>query len=147
MAPGLRSTAAATFCWIARSFVTTEWVTVAYFPIIPLISKRISYTRLDPFHTYDRSGHYVVQVMPLSMKQVLSVYSWVIALAASIALWAGFQEIVVQKIGSEDTALVLCLGNIAVLIALPYLLRRFAIWRGSRSFNRASHGLGPRSFD
>jgi hypothetical protein len=39
-----------------RSFVTTEWVTLAHFPLFPLISKRISYTRLDPLHPFDRSG-------------------------------------------------------------------------------------------
>ena len=65
-----------------RSFVTTEWVTIGYVPIIPLISKRISYTRLDPFHSYDRGGHYIVETMPLNMRQVTSVYGWVASLVA-----------------------------------------------------------------
>jgi hypothetical protein len=130
-----------------RSFVTTEWVTLGYVPIVPLISKRISYTRLDPFHVYDHSGHYIVELMPLNRKQVVSVYLWVALFGADFIIWAYFRDTLARKLGDEDTVAGLFLVILAVLVVLPYLLRRLAIWRGTRSFNRAGYGLGPRSFD
>jgi hypothetical protein len=129
-----------------RSFVTTEWITLAYLPIIPLISKRISFTRLDPYHACDRSGHYIVELMPLNMTQVLSVYAWAASFVAYCAFWAYFGEAMVRKVGDE-VALEWLLATLAMLVVLPYALRRFAIWRGSRSFHRATYGLGPRSLD
>jgi hypothetical protein len=130
-----------------RSFVTTEWVTIGYVPIIPLISKRISYTRLDPFHSYDGSGHYIVETMPLNVKQVVSVYGWVASLLAWFILATSFQQSLVRLAGDEDKAAGILLTFLGVIIATPYLLRRLAIWRASRGFNRASYGLGPRSID
>jgi hypothetical protein len=130
-----------------RSFITTEWVTVGYVPIVPLISKRISYTRLDPFHTYDRSGHFIVAVLPLNLKQVVSVYTWVCLFFGSFIIFGCYREALVRKFGDEDMVAGPFLAFWGALIVLPYALRRFAIWRTARTLNRASFGLSPRSFD
>ncbi len=130
-----------------RSFGTTEWVTLGYLPIVPLISKRISYTWLDPLHAYDRSGHYIVGTIPLVKRQVASVYGWVLSLVAWFILATSFQQVLVRIIGDEDKSAGLLLGLLALIIAMPTMLRRLAVWRALRAFNRASYGLGPRSID
>jgi hypothetical protein len=130
-----------------RSFVTTEWVTIGYLPIVPLISKRISFTRLDPFHARDISGHYIVAVLPLNKKQVWSVYAWVASLVTWFIIAAYFKETLTRRIGDDDKTAGWLLGFLAAILAAPYLLRRLAAWRASRGVNRASYGLGPRSID
>ena len=116
-----------------RSFVTTEWVTIGYLPIIPLISKRISYLRLDPLHVYDPSGHFIVQTLPIVKRQVLCVYAWVASICAWFIVAAYFQQALVRRLGDEDRAGGALLFALAAILAAPYLLRRYGIWRASHA--------------
>ena len=70
--------------WPDGSFVTTEWFVVAYVPIAPIISKRVSHTRNSDYSTYD-DGYFVYETLPLDRRQVVSVYGWLAAISAPFA--------------------------------------------------------------
>jgi hypothetical protein len=54
--------------WPDGSHITTEWFVLAWLPIIPLYSKRISYTR-GGYARYDaRGGFYVHETMGVDPK-------------------------------------------------------------------------------
>ena len=78
--------------WPDGSFVTTEWFVVAYVPISPSVSMRISYTRNSPYAKYDSAGYYIYDTKPVNRKQVLSTYLWFGSIIALIVLAARYQD-------------------------------------------------------
>jgi hypothetical protein len=128
--------------WPDGSFVTTEWFVVAYVPIAPIISKRISYTRNSDYAAYDPGGYFVYETLPLDRKQVLSVYSWFVAVVSPLVLWSAFQEKLAKVLGDEDRAAGLCLFLTAVAFVWPYFLRRWTKYRKRQEWRRQSLGLG-----
>ena len=118
------------------SFVTTEWFAVAWVPLIPIISKRISYTRNSNFATYDAEGYYVYETLPLDHKQVFCVYGWVFAFFAPTLVWSKFKDLLARTLGSEDRAAGLFLLTTVFVLALPSVLRRFAKRRKAEEWRR-----------
>jgi hypothetical protein len=129
--------------WPDGSFITTEWFVVAFVPISPIISKRISYTRNSDYATYDRSGYYIYELLPLNRKQVVSTYGWFVSVFAPLILWGAYQDLLVKKVGDEDWAAGLCLGCSACAFVLPYFLRRWAKRRKEKEWKRQTLGLPP----
>jgi hypothetical protein len=129
--------------WPDGSFVTTEWFVVAWVPIFPIISKRISYTRNSDYATYDRSGYWVYEMLPLARAQVLSVYGWFVAILAPLLLWSQFQDPLTKMIGNEDWAAGVCLFVSAAAFVFPYFLRRWVKWRKVQEWKRQALGLPP----
>ena len=129
--------------WPDGSFVTTEWFVVAWVPIFPIISKRISYTRNSDYATYDRSGYWVYEILPLARTQVLSVYGWFFAILAPLLLWGEFQDPLTKVIGDDDRAAGMCLLLSATAFVFPYFLRRWVKWRKVKEWRRQALGLPP----
>jgi hypothetical protein len=127
--------------WPDGSFVTTEWFVVAYVPIAPIISKRISYTRNSDYATYDASGYFVYETLPLDRKQVVSVYGWFAAIFAPFIVLVTFWDLLAKLLGDEDRAAGLCLLCAAIAFVSPYFLRRWAKHRKMREWKRQSLGL------
>lgn len=127
--------------WPDGSFVTTEWFVLGYVPIVPIISKRISYTRNSDYATYDASGYFVYETLPLDRKQVLSVYGWFFAIVSPIVVWGMFQDRLAKIFGDEDRAAGLCLLVTAVAFVWPYFLRRWTKHRKTQEWRRQSLGL------
>ncbi len=123
------------------SFVTTEWFVVAYVPVAPIISKRISYTRNSDYATYDSSGYFVYETLPLDRKQVVSVYGWFAAITAPFIVLATFPDALAKLLGDEDRAVGLCLLFAAIAFVSPYFLRRWAKRRKMQEWKRQSLGL------
>src|SRR5882672_2971567 len=112
--------------WPDGSFVTTEWFVIAFVPLVPVISKRIGYTRSSDYATYDASGYWVYNTLPLDRRQVLFTYAWFASFVAPIILSANFQDSLAKIFGNEDKAAGLVLLTMAITLAFPYLLRRRA---------------------
>lgn len=129
--------------WPDGSFVTTEWFVIAWVPIIPIISKRISYTENNPLATYDSSGFYVYEDLPLVRKQVLLTYAFFATVAASCIVWGMYQDFFYRKAGDPDLAAAMWMLWMAVILVLPYFLRRRAKRRKVREWNRQNMGLPP----
>jgi hypothetical protein len=129
--------------WPDGSFVTTEWFVVAFVPIVPIISKRISYTRNSDYATFDRSGYWVYETLPLARRQVLSVYVWFVAVLAPLLLWGTFRDRFSQVLGDEDLAAGVCLFCSAIAFVFPYFLRRWVKWRKVQEWKREALGLPP----
>jgi hypothetical protein len=129
--------------WPDGSFVTTEWFVLAWVPIIPICSKRISYTRNSDYATYDANdGFYVYETMGVDRLQAFFVYLWIASVLAPIIVWAVFQEALAKIVGDEDRAAGLCLLSSAIAFVTPYFLRRRARKRKEREWERARLGLG-----
>jgi hypothetical protein len=128
--------------WPDGSYVTTEWFVLAWLPIIPLSSKRISYTRNSDYATYDTSGgFYVYETMGVDRKQALFVYVWLASVFGPFIVWGVFQDALAKMLGDEDLAAGLFLGFSAVAFVFPYFLRRWVKRRNSERWKRQSLGL------
>ncbi len=64
------------------SYITTEWTTVAYIPLIPLASHRVRPTGKGSYSFFYDSTEYMVQRVPLNWAQVRNVYTVVIGAIA-----------------------------------------------------------------
>jgi len=131
--------------WPDGSFVTTEWIIIAWVPLLPVISKRIGYTRNSDYATYDASGYWVYQTLPLNRRQVLFTYGWVVSLVAPFVVWGNFQDALTKQVGDEDKAAGLLLLTAAMVVVFPYLLRRRAKMLKAKEWERQRLGLfsGP----
>lgn len=62
------------------SFITTEWITAALLPIIPLRSLRVARSPENVnFVVYTSEGYYVLEKLPLCWPQVFATYSFLLA--------------------------------------------------------------------
>jgi hypothetical protein len=128
--------------WPDGSFVATEWFVIAFVPLIPICSKRISYRNENPHATRDRSGYYVYETLGVDRKQAVCVYAWFASIVAAFLGWNYYQDALAATLGNEDRAAGLFLASIASIFALPYLLRRWAKRRKEKEWKRARLGLG-----
>jgi hypothetical protein len=127
--------------WPDGSFVTTEWFVVAYLPISPSVSMRVSHTQPGPFAKLDREGYYIHKTVPANRKQVVSTYLWFASVIATIVLWAEFQNVLEKYVGDADNAAGLWLMLMAILLALPFTLRWLAKRRKMQKWKRMNAGL------
>ena len=110
--------------WPDGSFISTEWFVLAWEPLIPICSKRISYTRNSDYAVLDASGYYVYEVTGLNYQQVFSVYGWFTSLVAPLILWGRFQDELARMLGNEDRAAGLVLMSMAIVFVWPYFLAK-----------------------
>jgi len=71
-----------------RSFVTTEWFTLLYVPLIPLHSWRVRYRGETRQGTRTTNLYDIVAQVPLHRRHILEAYAWLfipLALIISIA--------------------------------------------------------------
>jgi len=54
------------------------------------------------YATYDPSGYYVYETLPLVRKQVLHTYGWFASVAAPFVVWGTYQNALAKKLGNED---------------------------------------------
>jgi hypothetical protein len=114
---------------------------VAWVPIIPLCSKRISDIRTNDFAKYDASGgFYLYETMGVDHRQALFVYLWFACVFGPFIIWGSFQD-ALSKLGIDDLAAALCLGFSALAFVFPYFLRRWVKRRNAREWKRQSLGL------
>ncbi|MBZ5604658.1 MAG: hypothetical protein LAO79_20360 [Acidobacteriia bacterium] len=109
--------------WPDGSFVTTEWFVLAWIPIIPICSKRISYRQDNPYANFDAGGgYYVYETLGVDRRQALFVYLWFWGVFGPLVIWVNFQDIMSKMIGDENWAAGLCLALTGVTFAAPTLL-------------------------
>jgi len=127
--------------WPDGSFVTTEWFVIAWVPLIPICSKRISYANNNPYATR-ASGYYVYETMGVDRRQALFVYAWFASILAAFFVWNYLKAALASILGNEDRTASVFLSCIAIIFATPYLLRRLAKRRKEKEWKRARLGLG-----
>ena len=110
--------------WPDGSYVTTEWVVMAWVPISPVLIKRIAYTNEGrPYAIRDASGYYVCETTSPNRNQVVSVYGWFASMIGIFVGFSRFQDAVTRIVGDEDRAAALCFLVLGFVLALPHLLR------------------------
>jgi hypothetical protein len=114
------------------SYVTTEWFVLIFVPIFPLKSRRILPTGKDKFYGVFYSSQYLIlEKLPMSWRQVASVYGWY------AALWL-FSGLVLAGIWP--------VGILAVATCFaPWWLRRKARERMLQQAQREQAGVGAES--
>jgi len=125
------------------SYVSTEWVILAWMPLLPLASNRITHVRPGLFAERDRSGYFIIERLPMDRRQVLSVYAWFAAMIGSLLALGIYEDDQGRSVGDLDRAAEICLAAIAALAAMPCLLRRWARRRKAAEWQRTRIGLGP----
>ena len=133
--------------WPDGSFVTTEWFVVAYLPIIPSLSMRLSYTPNAPYATYDSDGYFIYETLPIKIEQVLGTYAWFTLFVGIFVAWGKFHDLIEKRVGNADLAAGLWLLLLALILALPFALRRLAKWRKMQKWKRMNAGLEPFSYE
>jgi hypothetical protein len=124
--------------WPDGSFVTTEWFVLAWVPLIPICSKRVSYTRGSDYATYDANGgFYVYETMAIDRRQALFTYVWLVCVLGPIIVCTTL----FSDLGDEDRAAAVCLGTSAVALVFPYFLRRWVKRRKIEEWKRQALGL------
>lgn len=114
------------------SFITTEWVTAAYIPVIPLRSFRLARTTGGVNVVIFQSQSYAVfEKLPIFWPQVGRVYAFVVC---ATAWWAamGWLSLVKLKIFDGPSAAYLMFPFIAAM-AVPF----GAVWWFRRKAYRA----------
>ena len=128
--------------WPDGSYVTTEWFVIAWLPIIPLYSKRISYTKNSDYAKYDViEGFYVYETMGVDRKQALYIYLWLASIVVPFVVLFTFQNALAKMLGDEDRAAGVCLAIAAIAFVFPYFLRRWVKRRKIQEWKRQSLGL------
>ncbi len=127
--------------WPDGSFITTEWFVVAYLPISPSVSMRISYARNSPYAKYDSAGYYIYETKPVNRKQVFSTYLWFGSIIALVVLPATYKDSIEALVVDSDRAAELWLVLMATILVLPYVLRRLAKRRKTQKWKRMNAGL------
>jgi len=105
------------------SFITTEWITLAYLPVIPIRSYRLA--RIPGGVTavvYNSTSYAVFEKLPVHWPQVLRVYSFVLLAAGwtTAMMWIFFDQL---AIFDRPNSAILMFVFIATLI-VPFL----AVW-------------------
>ena len=115
------------------SYVTTEWISVVYVPVVPLTSRRIPPTGPGTHYgVYNSSTYVILEDTGLNARQVLSVYGWFGSIAASFALASQF-EVWWLAIPS------------VLMLPVPWILRKRAIRRMVEEHRRKMMGLSATS--
>src|SRR5882724_2920451 len=79
--------------WPDGSYVTTEWFVIAWMPIIPLYSKRISYAQNSDYAKYDeREGFYIYGTTGVDRRQATFVYLWLALVAGPLVVFFTFHD-------------------------------------------------------
>ncbi len=92
-----------------------------------------------------RQGDWVSETTAPNLKQVISVYAFVVALFAPIFLFITFREPLRNLFGNEDIPAGICFLIPLVAMLMPYYLRKKAITRMIKQMDRTKMGLGQRS--
>jgi hypothetical protein len=129
--------------WPDGSFITTEWIVLAWIPIAPICSKRVSLFQTSQYAQPDSSGFYVHETTAPDSKQVLCVYGWLLLIYATIFSFEPLLPVVKKIIGDEDKVATIWLVAFAAETAMPFVLRRVAKSRKAKEWERAKLGLGP----
>jgi hypothetical protein len=128
--------------WPDGSFVTTEWFVLAWVPIFPLCSKRISYKPDNPYARFDAAGgFYVYETLGVDRLQSFFVYLWFLCVIGPLVIWANFQDALSRMVGDENWAAGLCLAFMALAFVFPYFLRRWVKRRNAIKWKRQALGL------
>ncbi|MUG98382.1 hypothetical protein F7734_41205 [Scytonema sp. UIC 10036] len=72
-----------------ESYITTEWIVIAYVPLIPIGSFRVQPTGKSSYYIIGSSSEYLVRRVPFNWKQIRNTYLAVITIVSIISggLW------------------------------------------------------------
>lgn len=114
--------------WPDGSYVTTEWFVVSWIPVFPIRSQRVLPTDSNNYGVYASQSYLVYGRTKPNGTQVLSIYSFVLALAAL----GGLISL------TENPWLAV---PIVASLFVPYVLRRKARQRMAEENSRTKAGL------
>jgi hypothetical protein len=128
--------------WPDGSFVTTEWIVVAWVPIAPLSSMRLARTNGGkPLARRNSEGYYVYEETAPNPRQVVSVYCWLACFIGVFVALATAEDRLPRLLG--DLAAPVSLFALGIVLAWPYLIRRWTKRRLTKEWLRQAAGLGP----
>ena len=128
--------------WPDGSFVTTEWFVLGWMPLIPVGSKRVSFTRNSDCATYDANGRFFVyEELPVDRRQAAYTYLWLIGVFGPIILFSAFQEPLTNRYEDTDWIAAVAVAVSAVTFVMPYLLRQWVKRQNAKRWRREALGL------
>ncbi len=120
--------------------MATECIVAMYLPVVPLKSQHIIPTGNDKrYFVYSSSGYQIISTTKPSLKQVLFVYGVFVPFLAVWAIFAAWPDV-----GTSTPALLVVSLILAVVLFLPFLLRRRAIDRLRATYRAPSAETCPR---
>lgn len=121
------------------SFVTTEWITAAYIPLIPLRSFRFVRVQSNDVNVlvFHSQSYGVLETLPICWPQVGRVYAFVVGTALWwFAMgWLFFNKLAILDRPNAPYLMVLAIA----VLALPF----FVMWWSRREAYRARYAPPP----
>ena len=115
-----------------ESYITTEWVVLAFVPIIPIRSMRIRHPKSPDGQQFTGMGYKtsfeVFEKTAPNLKQVLAVYGFllVVALWATLIIWIAMSiYAALNRSGYSDMHLYECWGFAILTLWIPFLIPIF----------------------
>ena len=118
------------------SFITTEWITAAYVPLIPIQSFRLVRVRAEDVNVvvFQSKGYGVLEKLSIYWPQVGRIYAFVVG-AAGWWIGMGWLFFVKWAILDRPNAAIFLFASI-VGMAFPFVV----VWWFRREAFRAQHG-------
>lgn len=118
------------------SFISTEWITAAYVPLIPLKSFRLVRCKEADasFVIMHSEGYQVLETLSICWPQVLRTYSFLAIVAAwwSLAIWICFTKFDI----ATDARAPWIVSTWVLAMAVPF----FVVWLSRREAYKARNG-------
>jgi hypothetical protein len=108
--------------WPDGSYITTEWVVVLFFPILPIRSLRVIATGSTSVTFGTKTTYDVLAKTRPNLTQVLYVYGFALLCVFWMVAWSYLFD-PVQGIVGYTVAVVLCVTSLVPLVCVPFVIR------------------------
>jgi hypothetical protein len=104
-----------------EGWVTTQWVTVFYIPIVPLRSLRISFDSSAMGILYHSTNYHVLERLPLQWGQVIRVYGFLVG----TLIWFGLVTLAIARYCGEPPSMIRLGIGFVVFMPMPFWVLYF----------------------
>jgi hypothetical protein len=108
--------------WPDGSYITTEWVVMLFFPIIPIRSLRVIETGSTSVTFGTKTTYGVLAKTRPNFTQVLYVYGFELLCVFWMVAWSYFFD-PLQAIVGYTVAVIICVASLVPLVCVPIAIR------------------------
>ena len=108
--------------WPDGSYITTEWVVILFFPVIPIRSLRVIETGSTSVTFGTKTTYDVLAKTRPNLMQVLYVYGFGLLCVFWMVAWSYFFDPLEATVG-HTAAVIICVASLVPLACVPFAIR------------------------